>query len=85
MLAVDIDHDLLSNAVYNPLMIRLSRIFADLVINRDGQSFKRYLFGFILELHPHLAKGLELLNRVLLAIPNSNMSKCKTTKHCVLF
>ena len=31
----------------------------------------------------HLAKVLELLNRVLLAIPNSNTSKCTTTKHCV--
>ena len=48
---VTIDSNPLSNtAVYNPLMIRLSRIFADLVINRDGQSFKRYLFGFNLEL-----------------------------------
>ena len=28
------------------------------------------------------AKGLQLHNRVLLAISNSNMSKCTTTKPC---
>ena len=32
---------------------------------------------------PHLTKELELLNRVLLAISNSNMSKCTTTKYFV--
>ena len=48
-----------------------------------ASQFKRMTEETKLERGAHLAKGLEVLKRVLLAIPNSNMSKCTTTKHCI--
>ena len=55
----------------------------DVVIMCGGRLIFKPSFLSWTPLTHHLAKGLELLNGVLLAIPNSNTSKCTTTKHCV--